>query len=161
MRKTLLALAAAVSLIGLPGCIKFKQGTVINKDGSGTATLRMVQLTKPMEELKTMLDGMGMGGEGGMGGMSDQMGMGGFDDLLDVEKTKKKIAKTKGVELVSAKAIDNKEAGEKGAEYTVKFANLKALATLMSDDGKAEGIMLKKDKAGNYTLIMGDASEPG
>lgn len=118
----LATLLAGCVLLVAPGCMKGNENMVLNKDGSGTTTMKVVVDTGKMNEIMEMFKGMMSGGEGmgeGESPMKKEM-----EDKMSADELKKKLEGKKGVELISATPIDDAEKKLKGFEAKVKFASL-------------------------------------
>lgn len=141
-------LFGALAAVVLTGCIKTKSVINLNADGSGTLTLAITVDQSKMDELKEMMEGMGMGGGGDAGNLDEQ---------LDFDGTAKALEGMEGVRLVSQKSLDDAEKKIKGTEMVVAFDNLQAL----SKSGLIENLSLEltKNEDGTYTLVMGTLPE--
>lgn len=114
MNKRLLILVALCAAILVTACIDTTTKISIRKDGSGTLT----EIVYMNESVKTMMQEM----MGGIGQEEEKE-----DDLLDVEKFKKKASKLgAGVKFVSAKEVTNK-AGARGIQVVYSFDDVRKL----------------------------------
>ena len=108
--------ALATSLALLPGCMKLNQSLTVTKDGSGTANVRLVIDMEKTQQLLETISAL-RGGDG-----ADMQGK--IESRANLEDMKKRLEGKKGVELVSATAIDDPEKKQKGFEAKLKFASL-------------------------------------
>ena len=141
-------LFGALAAVALTGCIKTKSVVDLKADGSGVLTLSVTVDQSKSDELKQMMEGMGMGG---------QAGGGDFEEQLDFEKTAKAINELEGVRLVSQKSLDDAEKKIKGTEMVIAFDNLEAL----TKSGLIANLSteLKKNEDGTFTLTMSTVPE--
>ncbi len=138
--------AIAASLALLPGCMKMNQSLVVSKDGSGTAQIKMVMDMAKVQEIMDMFGPM-MGGEGGEGG--DEMKKD-IEEKTNLDEMKKQLEGKKGIELISATAIDDPEKKQKGFEAKLKFASLEVFFRAGLDMG--HNIKLEDAGEGRWRL---------
>lgn len=137
------ALCAIVAL-SLPGCLKSTNSAVINKDGSGKATISLRVDQSKMDELNMMLEGLGMSGRTG--------NMAGLMKAMDVDTTAKAADSLEGIKVVSKKSFADAEKKIKGGELGIEFTSLQHFAR--SGLALNMSMELTKNDEGNYELTL-------
>lgn len=142
MKTRLPALLMLAGLLVLPGCMKVKMDTAIDKDGSGTMSMSFAMSESVAEAMKELEE------LGPMPGM-DQEG----PKLSDFEKDKmEKACKKHGVTL--KKFDKSTENGAEKIEMELAFKNLDDLAKVMDEEESGGGgaMVIYKNADGNYVL---------
>ena len=141
MKKLMFALVAVLSLALLGGCVQMYSDTVIEKDGSGKASLKL-SISKVVAESMDEMKAAGMDEDGDM-------------DMLDFskidEKELKEKAKKHGVKIKKLKkdVVD----GRPTLEVNVEFEDLKGLSFVMGGlMGENGGMGIFDNGDGNYVL---------
>ena len=143
MKKFAMLAFVAVTALGLTGCVQMYSDTVIEKDGSGTASLT-VSLSPMAAELAAEMKEMGMDGE-------QDMEMPVFDDINKDDFVK--AAKGHGVKI---KKFDKTTVdGRDQLDILMEFEDLKGLSFVMGsamggEAGDGYGIFATAD--GNFVL---------
>ncbi len=140
--RILTATILAVSILALGGCIQMHSATVINKDGSGTASLKLSLTQSVADALKEMKDlDMDSGQE-----MPD------FSDINQADL--KKAGKKHGVKITKFSRTDTD--GRQGIDIQMAFKDLEGLSfvlnKVMGDGDKNGGIGIFDAGDGNLVL---------
>ena len=115
MKKLMIALCATLSLAFLSGCIQIYSDTVIEKDGSGKATLKM-SVSKVIAESLEDMKAAGMDEDG-------KLGMLNFSHIDEKELMEKAMQYDVKIEKLEHGTID----GKPTLEVVMEFKNLKGM----------------------------------
>jgi hypothetical protein len=145
------AVASAVLLFSLPGCVKANETTTISKDGSGTAKMVMTIDLAKIEAMKEMMKGMG----GGEGMEEDPM------DEMNAEKVKKRLTDKPGIKIIKVETVKDDAAKKVTHTIELAFESLEAL----HKSGAIQGVTVSLEKLddGSYVLtrsMVGDGGMP-
>ena len=144
MKKLMFALVAVLSLALLGGCIQMYSDTVIDKDGSGKASMKL-SVSKVVAESMDEMKAAGMDEDGEM-------------DMLDFSKIDEKELKEKAKKYgVKIKKLENHVVdGRPTLEVDVEFEDLKGMSFvmggLMGEGGGSGGLGIFDNGDGNYVL---------
>lgn len=140
--RILTATILAVSIMALGGCIQMHSATVISKDGSGTASLKLSLSQSVADALKEMKDlDMDSGQE--------------MPDFSDINKADlQKAGKKHGVKITKFSRTDTD--GRQGIDIQMAFKDLKGLSfvlnQVMGDGEKNSGLGIFDAGDGNLVL---------
>ncbi len=120
-----LTLLAATASLGVAGCFELKAAYVIEKDGSGTVSLRTVVNRATTAAVERFYE-TNFGGGAAEGGTTEMPAKALFDSWAKSDEIRKRLLGKKGVELVSAAQTEDRERGTLTVESHVKFESLEA-----------------------------------
>jgi hypothetical protein len=142
-RLLVLSLVGALSLTG--GCVKMTNKATINNDASGTVSMNFALNTQAIEQLKSMMEGVGdMGGGGQIDEANEALDT--LEAMFDEKKFTEKL-KGVGLEITSAKRGDKD--GWKTMDVEGKFSDINVWIEKSAKDAGKEaekfGMPMGKD----------------